>query len=694
MNELKIRDFMTPEPLTLREIDTVRKAAELFYRHKFDGVPVVNVRGEIAGIFTKTHLYRILVEGLSPETTVKQLMKRDVLTIHEDDPPSLGWRMALDYGIGRLPVINHEGKLVGMMARTDLVKAFEEGYLNTIHHLKAILDSAHGGIYAVNKQGEIITFNQVAAEIMGVPGEEVLGKPLETVLADEELLEVLETGKAQFNRPMVLNGVKVIANRTPIINNGSILGAVTLFQDITELEAVSQELTVVRELWQQLDALFTSSYDGIALCDSRGNTLKINEAFRRLTGEETKVDWDTGAQENFIVRQVVDDVFAKGSRVNLVQPLETGNTLLVTGTPIFDEAGKINLVVVNCRDISELNRLRHQLEATQQLKDKYFLELEALRAQQMEVGEIIANSGDMQRILELVLRIAKVDTTVLILGESGVGKQVVAKTIHKTSLRSRGPFIQVNCGAIPESLLESELFGYEGGAFTGAKREGKPGLFELAEGGTLFLDEVGELPLNLQVKLLNAIQDREIIRVGGTKPVPVDFRLVAATNRDLAKMVQEGTFRVDLYYRLNVVPIHIPPLRLRQEDILPLTRFFLERFNKKYGLQKRITPELLHRFYRYDWPGNVRELENIVERLVVVSEGDLIGEEHFTGFFQEEPVTKQELDPALSTGEEEARELARLYSRYGSTRKVARVLGVHQSTVVRRMKKYNIKPHR
>lgn len=682
---MKIRDFMTPKPFTLTEKDTVKKAAQLFHREKFDGVPVINDQGKIVGIFTKTHIYRVLIEGLPDSTPIKKLMKKEVLTINENDQPGVGWEMAWEYGIGRLPVVNDEGELVGMMARTDLVKAFELGYLNTINQLNAILDSAHSGIYAVNEGGEVITFNQAASHITGVPGREALGEPLENVFPDGELLQVLTTGAAQFNRSMVVDGTKVLVNRTPIISNGEIAGAVALFQDISELEAVSKELTTVRELWQQLDALFSSSYDGIALCDIQGNLVKVNGAFTRLTQGVNG--------NNSIPQEIVNQVLSQGSRVNQVQMMDGEGTLLITGTPIFEEEGKINLIVINCRDISELNRLRHELDAAQQLKEKYYSELEALRVQQLEVGDIVANSAPMQQTLELVLRIAKVDTTALILGESGVGKQVVAKTIHKTSLRAQGPFIQVNCGAIPENLLESELFGYEGGAFTGARKEGKPGLFELAEGGTLFLDEVGELPLNLQVKLLNAIQSREVTRIGGVKGIPVDFRLIAATNRDLKAMVQEGSFRMDLYYRLNVVPILIPPLRHRREDILPLIQHFLNKFNEKYNLNKEIAPELLNKFYHYSWPGNVRELENMVERLVVISLGELITAEQVTGFFKEDVASPPGAGDHHSQHgpNEEAILLAQLYQRYQSTRQVAKVLGVHQSTVVRRMQKYNIK---
>lgn len=236
------------------------------------------------------------------------------------------------------------------------------------------------------------------------------------------------------------------------------------------------------------------------------------------------------------------------------------------------------------------------------------------------VHGIVGTSDAILNLIETVKKVAQTDTTVLILGESGTGKSLIAKAIHFMSQRKEKPFITINCAAIPETLLEAELFGYEKGAFTGATTS-KKGKFELADGGTIFLDEIGDMPLSLQAKLLRVIQDREIERLGGEKVIKVDVRIIAATNRDLKSMVEEGKFREDLYYRLNVVPVYVPPLRERREDIPILIEHFLESFNSKYGKKVRISPEALEVLMDYDWPGNVRELENTVERLVVMHGG-------------------------------------------------------------------------
>lgn len=697
-----VKNHMTPNPITLRAEDDLRKAAGIFHNYKIDGAPVVDEQGSLIGIFTKTHLYRAIIQDLQVNTPISELMSRQLMTIEETGSTDVAWELAWTFGVGRLPVLNADKKLVGMMARTDLVTAFEQRYINTIGQLNTIIDSAYSAICAVDKKGMIITYNRTAEKISGVNREDALGRHISEIVPNTGLPQVLKTGEAQYNQQLEINGVTVVSNRTPVMSGQQVVGAVAVFQDLTELEAITKELSVVQELYRELDAVIESSYDGIAVTDGQGNVLKVNQAYARLAG--FNIQSVLGKNTAELIREgVISDsatlqALKEGKPVSIIQKTRDGRVLLVTGNPIFSEhSDHITRVVVNCRDLTELNQLKLQLGEVVELKERYYSELEALRAQQLEVGSIVARSGEMRKIMELVARIATVDSNVLILGESGVGKEVVAKTIHKLSPRDRGPFIRINCGAIPENLLESELFGYEEGAFSGAKKAGKPGMFELAHGGTLFLDEVGDLPANLQVKLLSVIQEREVIRVGGTKAVQVDIRLIAATNKDLEGMVKQGDFRADLYYRLKVVPVIIPPLRRRKEDIIPLLLCFLDKLNAKYGLSKVMSPEIVDIFLGYSWPGNVRELENIIERLVVVTPEDVISPEHLPGEFQRE-ADLSALRPDSQCYEEEGTnpqpeevKMRELYRQHRSTRKVAEILGINQSTVVRRLRKYNIR---
>jgi len=317
--------------------------------------------------------------------------------------------------------------------------------------------------------------------------------------------------------------------------------------------------------------------------------------------------------------------------------------------------------------------------------------LSHLRALHNQDKEIISRSPEMAGILELAMKIADVDSTVLISGESGTGKELIAKLIHKQGKGTSKPFIKINCAAIPEQLLESELFGYEGGAFTGAKKEGKPGLFELSHNGTLFLDEVGELPLLLQVKLLRAIQEKEVLRVGGTKVITINARIIAATHRDLNNMVKNRTFREDLYYRLMVIPIYLPPLRNRKEDVPLLAMHFIEKFNHHFGYNKRIMPQVIDKLVGYPWPGNVRELENVIERMMVTAPS-----EEITVNLVPATIWNKTFLPKRGTRLKDAVEqteaylLSESYKEYGSWQKVADKLGVDRTTIFRKVVKYGL----
>lgn len=426
-----------------------------------------------------------------------------------------------------------------------------------------------------------------------------------------------------------------------------------------------------RDYREELITLANNSPDGMAIVDLDGEITFCNPAFTEMQ------------LDNVLVKEVADSAISQGRVEHRPLRVTGGREIAVTACPV---PGKPDRVAVICRDVTELVNLRREASAKKELSEMYHTELETLRTKYMG-HTIVCSSRAMRNIFDLAVRVAKVESNILILGESGVGKDVVARLIHRAGNRAEAPFISINCGAIPENLLESELFGYEPGAFTGAGREGKPGLFELAHTGTLFLNEVAELPPSLQVKLLNVIQERVVTRVGGTKSLEVDFRLIAATNKDLEALVNSGKFRPDLYYRLNVVPITIPPLRQRRDDIPELVVHFLRKFNEKYQLSKSISPEVMDYFMHYNWPGNVRELENLLERLAVITPHDTVKGTDLPGTF-----LKRARRPGPGDAVSEKELIKELYQRMRSTRKVAAAMGVHQSTVVRKMKKYNLKP--
>ncbi|MFT9849288.1 sigma-54 interaction domain-containing protein [Aneurinibacillus sp. REN35] len=448
-----------------------------------------------------------------------------------------------------------------------------------------------------------------------------------------------------------------------------------------------------------LTAIFRFSYDGIYVADANGYGVMVNEAYTRITdvGEEELIGKNLRelVKEGIISESVSLKVLKSGQPMTIVQRVK-GKEVLVTGNPVRNEEGVIEYIVTNVRDISELNHLKLELQQSRALTQKYVHEIEGFKIRdrvRLLLDGMIAHSDKMMQVIRLVQKVACVDSTVLLLGESGVGKEVIAKLIHRVSDRAKKPMIKVNCAAIPKHLLEAELFGYEKGAFTGADSRGKPGLFEQAHGGTLFLDEIGDMPLDLQVKLLRVLQELEITRVGGTKSIQVDVRVLSATHQSLETMVQEGTFRQDLYYRLNIVPIKIPPLRERTEDIIPLAHFFLNRMNEKYGLDKLFHPEVLPLMEAYAWPGNIREMENLIERLAVTVDQREIRLCDFPSML---PLSDAQKDAEGATLKErlehvERDMIAQNLAQHKTTRKTAKILGISQSSLVKKMQKLGMK---
>ncbi|WP_085507139.1 sigma-54 interaction domain-containing protein [Thalassobacillus devorans] len=450
-------------------------------------------------------------------------------------------------------------------------------------------------------------------------------------------------------------------------------------------------------IYQDLKAVFETSFDVIYVTDGEGMTLRVSASAEKLWGikpEElvgkTVYEHETN---NIFNPSVAKLVLERKEKVQTFQTTKTGRRLLVVGTPIKDDSGEIIRVINTSRDITKEAKLKDEVAGVKRLLEGYRKQLEQIHERERQNHSIIHKSKSMEEVIMLSKKVASVDSTVLITGESGVGKEVIASYIHQNSSRHNKPYIKVNCGAIPRNLLESELFGYEEGAFTGAKKGKKIGVFEASDGGTLFLDEISELPIDLQVKLLRVIQEKEIQRLGGTKPIKINTRILAATNKDLKMKVKEGAFREDLYYRVNVLPINIPPLRDRKEDIPLLALHFLEVFNKKYNTEKRFSQSAIDALYKYDWEGNVRELQNIVERAAVFIEDNEIKDNNLPSDITKNATGQASisihrlvpLNDARKIVEDKLLELAQ--EKYKNMYEIAEALGVNQSTVSRKLKK-------
>ncbi|MEW9674073.1 sigma-54 interaction domain-containing protein [Ammoniphilus sp. 3BR4] len=474
-----------------------------------------------------------------------------------------------------------------------------------------------------------------------------------------------------------------------------------------------EQSQIIQKLYQSqllLSHLIDSSYDGITVMDSNRRIIWYNNAYLRISGLDPYIldtfTVDEIMEKGLVKLAVSKEAITHKKTITKLNQYSTGIEALVTSTPVLDEEGNLLYVISNVRDLTELNRLKSQLDQTTSLTEIYRKTLQEMQLPSMDGNPIIYRSQTMEKIVSLVHKVSAVYTPVLILGESGVGKDVLANYIHFISDRhGKGPFVKVNCGAIPENLLESELFGYEPGAFTGAARQGKAGLFEVADKGTLFLDEIGEMPLSLQVKLLGVLQDMKIQRVGGTKSIPIDVRIITATNANLEELIQAKQFREDLFFRINVLSISVPPLRERSEDIFVLLMHFLQMFNQKHGKEKAFSPQVIDQLLTYPWPGNVRELRNVVERLVILSDDDNIHEALLPpSIYQHKPAKPapvlQDMDMGVANdaklslkemlNEYEKKLLASYLYTYRPMKRCAETLQIDLATLVRKKKKLGL----
>jgi len=556
---------------------------------------------------------------------------------------------------------------------------------------RVMLDSIAEGLIAIDDEGKIIFINKVARQILNVD-DDVIGKFVADVIPNTRMHVVLQTGRAEHDQIQHLGDKSIVTTRVPIVDdNGKILGVVAVFRDISRAWKMAEKVTNVRELEALLMAIFDSTYDAISVADEEGRIILVNRAYTRITGLSARdvigkpATIDIAEGESMHIKVARERKPVRNVRM-LAGPGR--KEVIVNVDPIFVN-GVFRGSVAVVHDTSEIMELHRELEelrrTVRRMVAKYTFD------------DIVAVSHSMKVAVDQAKRVADTNATVLLRGESGTGKELFAHAIHNASKRKNGPFVSVNCAAIPDSLLESELFGYEEGAFTGAKKGGKKGLIEEADGGTLFLDEVGKLSMNVQSKFLRFLQDKEFVRVGGNTPVYVNVRVIAATNKNLEEMVERGEFLPDLYYRLNVVPIYIPSLRNRKQDIPYLVDRIIKKLDQEYGrIVESISPQALEILMNYDWPGNIRELENVIGRAIINMDIDERRiEAHHIGILSEE----QRSFPTMPRG----RNLKEMLEEYektiiknvldkceGSREKTARELGISLRTLYYKLRKYGL----
>ncbi|EMI12209.1 transcriptional regulator [Bacillus stratosphericus LAMA 585] len=535
-----------------------------------------------------------------------------------------------------------------MAEKQQLIQILKE---QTYKHDR-IFNATNDGMIFINMDEEVVLFNRSAAKMVGCSQKDAIGRHIREVIPNTKLPDILRSREPEFNQKQFLNQqIQIVTTRLPIIDDaGRMLGALSIFKDITDAVELAEEVTNLKEVRTMLEAIIQSSDEAISVVDEQGKGILINRAYTKMTGLTDKevVGKPAGADisegESMHLKVLETRRPVRGVRMK-VGPNK--KDVIVNVAPVIVDGilkGSVGVI----HDVSEIQSLTNELNKARQLirtlEAKYTFE------------DIIGESEQMLVALEQAKLGAKTPATILLRGESGTGKELFAHAIHNESDRKYNRFVRVNCAALSETLLESELFGYEEGAFSGARRGGKKGLFEEANQGSIFLDEIGEMTPSTQAKLLRVMQEKEIVRVGGTKAIPVDVRVITATNVNIEKAMAEGKFREDLYYRMNRYPISIPPLRQRLEDIESLSKRLIQKINLDYGRNvSGLTDRALHRLRSYSWPGNVRELENVLGRAMIFlnPQEEWIDEAHIAFMESDEHEEKEQQELAVSQFEGE-----------------------------------------
>lgn len=550
-----------------------------------------------------------------------------------------------------------------------------------------LIESVPIGVVVTDPYCNIVDINGYALNILEVKEDEVLGKNIADVNKGSELNKVLKNNKIQKGKVEYINSHIVFVSRCPIMNKDLVIGALETYQDISELVGM-------KELNEKFNKILETSHDLISFIDENGKITYVNPAYKNYYKVEN----------NQILNKNLLDIFPNQLEINVFnskRPIEDflykkGDVeALFTIQPIYIE-GSFKGIISIAKPVNELREYMSKLAESKEELDYYKEELRRQSPLGSAFSSIIGQSQSLRECLYIADKASKSTSTVLIRGESGTGKELIAKAIHENSERRDKPFVRINCAAIPENLLESELFGYEKGSFTDAYRS-KPGKFQIADGGTIFLDEIGDMSPAMQVKILRVLQEREFERIGGLKPIKVDVRVIAATNRNLEDMVENGEFRNDLYYRLNVISVILPPLKKRKEDINLLVEHFLNKLSNKFNIALPIIENQALKLLReYDYPGNIRELENILERAIAMSEGGIIRDKdlpiYINNIKEENHGLINVYNNEMLPFEEYDKEIIRLaMKKYGSFNKAGKALGLTHRTISLKCKKYDIK---
>ena len=629
----------------------------------------------------------------------------EVLRTQRIDKADIWTLKGRDTLVSRMPIVKN-GQVIGALGQTIfldmsgahiLMQKLQEREKEFAAISEALIESPNMVYVIVDKDGIITAMNQTYLDELGMRKDEVVGRYVLDVTPNSQLPEVLKTGRTDKADIFIINSRATIVTRMPIIKKGIIIGAIgkSLFLDMSGAQVFMKKMQESEKEFQAIsEALIESPYMVYVIVDKDGFITTMNQTYLDTLGLK---------KEDVVGKYILDitptsglqEVLDTGKIVQAeIWPIK-GRDTVVTRLPVYKDGKIIGAIGKSLfLDMSGAKIFARKLQETEKELNLYKEEVRLSYQAKWELQDLIGVDKEFSATKTLAYQLSRTTSTILITGESGTGKELFAHAIHNAGNRYLAPFVRINCAALPENLLESELFGYEEGAFTGAKKGGKPGKFELAHSGTIFLDEIGDMPLTMQTKLLTVLQEKIVERVGGTRPIMISVRVIAATNRDLEKMVMEGQFRQDLYYRLNVVRLNIPPLRSRRSDIPVLVSELMNRINEE--LQTNVTKiscKAIELLQNYTWPGNVRELENMLERAINLADMNhesSLTISHFPSLVEKTCLSEKETLPQAVESLEKQIIIKTLKKVNGNKTQAAKLLGIHSSALYRKLSKYDL----
>ncbi|WP_170098745.1 sigma-54-dependent Fis family transcriptional regulator [Alkalicoccus saliphilus] len=684
-----LKEIMTPVHRTINKTASLNEAVEIMNETKWNIIPVTDSDGKLEGVFTKSRLFQMVLEEKALTEPIGAYIKKDTVTISHTASYEYLKEIVEKSEVGTGIVVDSDERVIGLLRKTDMVKALLRSSNMLKEQLETILESSQLGVVMTDGEKRIIYVNDKFSSMSKQTKEDLAGQSfpvlfpkVNTNIENSSYVPKVSVGEDQtmlrLSRYKTVTGSK---------------GMIALFQTTTEVEQMAEELQTVKNLKQTLDTAIDSAYDGMLMINTKNKVTMASPPLLDLFNLNREQLLHKSI--NKVLPQLNLGTVFKSGEAELSDFMEiNGIKYIINKIPIKQDGEIIGVLgKVMFRQLNEVSALLKKIEKVENKAAYYQKQLQQSETSRFTWDQIISNDPYVEKLKKSADKAAKGRSTVLIRGESGTGKELFAHAIHSSSVRRDGKFVIVNCAAIPEHLLESEFFGYEDGAFTGARQKGKIGKFDLADGGTLFLDEIGDMSYGLQSKLLRVLQEREFYRVGGTERVHVDVRIIAATNRPLEEMVETGEFREDLYYRLNVISLQIPPLRERKNDILLLTEVLMESLNRMLGSSiTGIEEEAQHVLINYDWPGNVRELRNVLERAMTFAENGKIQVEDITEYIVDKVKQAGNGDPSIkmaASAERTAVEKA-IFAADGNKTKAARLLGISRSGLYEKLKKYQL----